>query len=169
MMRGARGGGFKMQCWRLMVKEEEFAGCILGPNLRLLRNCRGEVLIHSRRAFGNIVSSLDANFVALMWAVESMRSHHVDKVVFETEVSDIVGAVTRPKAWPAFRYQGSGMRKALNDINVWSVVGGIFSGEQVCSKNCKECSNGMRCQSYVASGSPQWLISLFDDDDKQGR
>ncbi|CAN6872688.1 unnamed protein product [Brassica oleracea] len=46
----------------------------------VLRNCGGETILHSRRAFGNVGSFLDAKFYALMWVIESMRSHHVEKL-----------------------------------------------------------------------------------------
>jgi len=50
----------------------------------VLRNCTGETLLHRRRAFGNIGSFLDGKFISMMWAIEAMRSHHVDKVEFVT-------------------------------------------------------------------------------------
>ncbi|CAN6825537.1 unnamed protein product [Brassica oleracea] len=70
----------------------------------VLRNCGGETLLHSRRAFANVESFVDEKFLALLWAIESMQSHHVTKVIFEVYFADLVGAVTKPKAWPAFRY-----------------------------------------------------------------
>ncbi|KAF2578484.1 hypothetical protein F2Q68_00005853 [Brassica cretica] len=55
-----------------------------------------------------------------MWATESMRSHHVEKVIFEVEFADLFGAVTKPKAWPAFRYQdGLSVHK---ELEFWFVV-----------------------------------------------
>lgn len=30
-----------------------------------------------------------------LWAIESMRSHHVETVVFEGEFADLFGAVTK--------------------------------------------------------------------------
>lgn len=51
-----------------------------------------------------------------MWTLESMTSHHMHQVICETEEIDLVGAVLRPKAWPAFRYQGTELRKDLDRI-----------------------------------------------------
>lgn len=86
----------------------------------MLQNDKGESLLHSRRAFGKIGYFLDAKFTALMWAVESMRSHHVERVIFKTEFSDLFEPVKQQRDWPAFRYQGSELRKALRDLRFWS-------------------------------------------------
>ncbi|CAN7120025.1 unnamed protein product [Brassica rapa subsp. narinosa] len=38
----------------------------------ILRDSGGGTVLHSRRAFGNVGSFLDAKFYSLMWATESM-------------------------------------------------------------------------------------------------
>lgn len=103
-----------MQCCFEMVKKKKFLGASW-----VLRNYRGESLLHSRRAFGNIGSFLDAKITAI-WAIESMRSHHVERVIFEADFSDLFGAVKRQRDWPPLRYQGSELRKALSDL--WGMV-----------------------------------------------
>lgn len=74
------------------------------------------------------ISIMDAKFLGIMWAVESMVSHHVHKIIFETEALELVRAVLRPKAWPAYRYQESELRKSLVKINDWS-LGGVCQPE----------------------------------------
>ncbi|KAL0668951.1 hypothetical protein Bca4012_031655 [Brassica carinata] len=79
---------------------------------------------------------------SLLWAIESMQSHHVTKVIFEVDFADLVGAVTKPKAWPAFRYQANRCAQAI----------------------AKSVTREKRFQSYVAMGNPQWLKELFEAD-----
>lgn len=86
--------------------------CMAGASW-IVRNDQGQVLIHSRRTFGNVKSLAEGNFLGLLWTIESMASHRLHQVIFETVVSDLVCAVRRPKAWLAFRYQGIELRKAL--------------------------------------------------------
>ncbi|XP_009103405.1 uncharacterized protein LOC103829494 [Brassica rapa] len=95
---------------------------------------------------------------------ESMRSHHVEKVIFEVESADLFGAVTKPKAWPAYRYQGTELRKALVGVQGWD-----FSVVSAKSNRCahaiaQSVTKEKRHQSYVAMGNPQWLRDLFEAD-----
>ncbi|CAN6990201.1 unnamed protein product, partial [Brassica rapa subsp. trilocularis] len=130
----------------------------------VLRDSGGGTVLHSRRAFENVGSFLDAKFYSLMWATESMRSHHVKKVIFEVESADLFGAVTKPKAWPAYRYQGTELRKALVGVQGWD-----FSVVSAKSNRCahaiaQSVTKEKRHQSYVAMGNPQWLRDLFEAD-----
>lgn len=47
-------------------------GCVGGA--WVLRNARGVVICHSRRAFSGIRNREDAKLVVVLWAFENMRS-----------------------------------------------------------------------------------------------
>lgn len=66
----------------------------------VLRNERGLVLCHTRRAFSGINNRDDAKLVVILWALERMRSQRQSKVIFAGEFGDLFGAVERPQAWP---------------------------------------------------------------------
>ncbi|KAF3600948.1 hypothetical protein F2Q69_00037857 [Brassica cretica] len=89
----------------------------------VVRNWRGEVLIHSRRVFKGFDSLLEARHIGLIWAIESMASHKLKKVCFEVEASELVGVVKRPLAWPAFRAYGTELAKLLSKIPDWKLDG----------------------------------------------
>lgn len=55
----------------------------------VVKNHRGVVLIHNRRAFSNIGSLDEARLVTILWAVESMTSLHYNKVVFAGDFKEI--------------------------------------------------------------------------------
>ncbi|KAF3610019.1 hypothetical protein DY000_02045440 [Brassica cretica] len=59
------------------VKQTKLLGVVW-----VVRNHRGVVIIHSRRAFSNIESLDDVRVVSVLWTVESMTSLHYNKVVF---------------------------------------------------------------------------------------
>lgn len=97
-----------------------------------------------------------------------MSSHRLHQVVLETEATDLVGAVMRPKAWPAFRYQGIELRKALKRINGWSLNGVSDRLNKCAGKVAFSVTKEKRYQSYVAQGAPSWLRDLLEAD-RQGR
>lgn len=68
----------------------------------MLRNEKGMVLCHNRRTFSGINIWEDAKFVAMMWALESMRSQRQSKIIFAGKFKDLFGATVRPQAWPSF-------------------------------------------------------------------
>ncbi|XP_048613591.1 uncharacterized protein LOC125587367 [Brassica napus] len=70
----------------------------------LLRDDKGVVLMHSRNSFTNVLSVMEAQERVWLWAIESMSSLHFSKIVFAAESKELVGAVTRPPAWPSFRW-----------------------------------------------------------------
>lgn len=59
----------------------------------VVRNYKGEVLLHNRQAFSGITSFVEAKSIGLVCAAESIGSHHLNKVIFETEAKELVGAV----------------------------------------------------------------------------
>ena len=100
----------------------------------------------------------------MLWAVESMRSQKVSRVIFAGEFKEIFGAVTRPSAWPSFCQQGDNVRRAVVGIGEWEAL--------VIDKNANRgasfiAQSVMKCgftQSYVSSGHPRWLHDLFVDE-----
>ena len=69
----------------------------------MLRDSEGKVLLHSRRAFTGLNNLKELKFQVLMWAIDSMVSYRLNRVIFAVDDDMIVGAVTRPKAWPSFK------------------------------------------------------------------
>ncbi|WZY95698.1 hypothetical protein YC2023_068027 [Brassica napus] len=91
----------------------------------LLRDEEGKVLLHSRRAFTRLASPLTTELHALLWSVESMVSHHSQRVIFETSSLDLRMALLRPDLFPQFHvtsdnrsqsYVASGGPLWLNDL-----------------------------------------------------
>ncbi|KAG2293963.1 hypothetical protein Bca52824_040632 [Brassica carinata] len=71
----------------------------------VIRNDRGIVMCHSRRAFSNINSLDYTKLVVIFWALESMGSQRISNVVVAGEFAELFGAVERPQAWPSFLHQ----------------------------------------------------------------
>lgn len=134
---------------------------LVGGGEWVLRNERGVVLCHSRRAFSGVRSREEAKMVVVLWALESMRSQRQSKIIFAAEFGDIFGAIERPQAWPSFLYHSSEMRKELEGITEWKLLvvtretnrGAFFIAQSVTKYGL--------VNSYVARGHPPWLFELF--------
>lgn len=128
------------------------SGCVGGA--WVLRNSRGVVICHSRKAFSGIRSRDEAKMVVVLWAFESMRSQRQSNIIFAGEFGDLFGALQRPKAWPSFLFQISIMEKELEGITKWKVKvvtreanrGAFFIAQSVIKYGL--------VNSYVARGHP---------------
>ncbi|CAA7017027.1 unnamed protein product [Microthlaspi erraticum] len=127
----------------------------------VIRDGAGVVHLHSRRAFSNVISKLECNFLGVLWALESLRSHGVLKVVVASEDSVVSGVLERPKAWPSFKKQ------ALDFSSVMSCFDGLkVELEPRCANRgaflvAQSVILGDRRHSYVATGNPSWLDYIF--------
>lgn len=129
-----------------------------------MRNGRGVVLLHSRKNFPLINSRDDANLIILQWAMESMSSHKVDKVIFATEIGEMVDAIERPQAWPSFSYHVSEILLSLNRFRSWKFVKELKEANKGASLIPQSVTQECRLQSYVATSHPFWLHGLFQSE-----
>lgn len=85
----------------------------------VVRNHRGVVICHSRRAFAEIASKDQAKLQTI-WAAESMNSLHFNKLIFAGVFEVLFGAVLRPQAWPSFLFQ---REEFIRSLVVWKSSG----------------------------------------------
>lgn len=130
----------------------------------VLRDETGLVLLHSRRAFFGIESLQDAHLLSIIWAVESMGSHKMSKVIFGVGDAFLVGVTNRPQAWPSFRFHSSEILAALGAIMEWRMVFDGLIANRGAFLIAKSVTRDCRLQSYVAAGFPFWLAGVFRDE-----
>lgn len=99
-----------------------------------------------------------------MWAAERIGSHHLEKVIFETEASEMVGAAKRLKARPSFRAFGVEIREALSRCKDWERSAVSRVANKCAFLIAKSVTSEQRVQSYVASGAPFWLKEVIEVD-----
>ncbi|VVA97891.1 unnamed protein product [Arabis nemorensis] len=87
----------------------------------MLADPEGKVRLHSRIAFEVTCSKEDANFQNLLWAIQIMRHHRLERVVFACEDVALAGAVNKPMRWHAYKFQGSLVRKGLEGFKEWDL------------------------------------------------
>ncbi|KAF2555893.1 hypothetical protein F2Q68_00015985 [Brassica cretica] len=88
----------------------------------VLRNEWGTVIMHSRRAFSNVVSLDEAKFQGLLWTIECLRAHHVSRVIIAIDDAIFPNVILRPKAWPSFTCQYVGIIGRLRELERWRVI-----------------------------------------------
>lgn len=127
----------------------------------ILRDDRGEVLLHSRCSFANVTDAIDAHSNGWLWAIESMGSLGRNKIIFGVESGEIVGAILRPPAWPSFKGVALKIKSSLHFLDRWklllvkrkAILPAYLIAKSAVAENF--------AQSYVARGYPRWLSSFF--------
>ncbi|KAG7541734.1 Reverse transcriptase zinc-binding domain [Arabidopsis thaliana x Arabidopsis arenosa] len=71
----------------------------IGGAAWVLRNEFGDVMSHARRSFAEVNSKLDASIVCWQWALESMKSLNVDKIIFGSEDKELIERESTPSAF----------------------------------------------------------------------
>ena len=75
-----------------------------------------------------------------------------------------MGAITRPRAWPAFRGYGAEILEVLQRLGEWELQS-ISREENKCAfLMARSVTKEQRLQSYVAQGEPEWLRRVLDED-----
>lgn len=93
-----------------------------------------------------------------------MGFHRVHKAILASEYSKLVGATTRPNAWPSFGFQSAEILMALDRISFWRVI--FESNDPNRGENliAKSVTTHDRTQSYVSVSFPSWLALIFVDE-----
>ncbi|KAF8102782.1 hypothetical protein N665_0195s0019 [Sinapis alba] len=125
----------------------------------------GKVIMHSRRAFSNIHSLDEAKFQGLLWALDCLSFHHLNRVIVAIDDSTLTEVMLRPKAWPNFRTQYMEMERRLRRMEWWRLVKEVRSTNRGACLIAQSVVKGGFAQSYVASGAPQWLQGLFESEE----
>ena len=106
----------------------------------------------------------DAMLRCVLWAMESMASHKVDKVVFSFQDKSLVEAVNRPRAWPSFKAQSLALRNSLRYFVEWRLELEVAATNKGANLIAQSVTGDMRNQSYVASGPLVWLSRVFSEE-----
>ena len=132
----------------------------------MLRNERGVLLCHSRRAFSNVGSLDDAKLVGVLWSLESMGSQRISNVVVAGEFAELFGAVERSQAWPSFLHQIEEIKRGKDSIDGCQLLrverevnkGATFIAQSVTKLGLM--------RSYVQNGHPPWFFQFFVNEKK---
>ncbi|KAG2282150.1 hypothetical protein Bca52824_053370 [Brassica carinata] len=131
----------------------------------VLRNDKGKVLLHRRRAFSNIASTEQANLCGILWAVESMLDHHLDRVLFAIDDDTYTKVILRPKAWPSFKVQRLEILERFRNLEWWRIMKEDTLANREAFLIAQSVFKYNLVQSYVAVGAPRWLARFFENEE----
>lgn len=97
----------------------------------------------------------------MLWAIQSIKSHNLDKIIFAIHDAELVNSVLRPRAWPSFKSLASYLIHELSKIKEWRLEGEIKSTNIGASLIANSVMLKDRRQSYVVTGAPVWLQDVF--------
>ena len=130
----------------------------------VLRDSEGKVLLHSRRAFTGLNNLNELKVHVCLWAIDSMVSHKMNRVIFAFDDEMIVGAITIPMAWPSFKAMSSDFSIRLRKIEWWRFLKEDRRRNKGAFLIAQSVIIGGRFQSYVATGYPFWLKDIFENE-----
>lgn len=131
----------------------------------MVRNEMGKVLLHSRQVFCNIDSLDEAKFQGLLWTLDSLCSHRLNRVMIAIDDDTLTKVILRPKAWPSFRAQYMEIERRLRRMEWWRMVKEERSTNRGAFLIAQSAARGGFIQSYVAIGGPFWLSQLFENEE----
>ncbi|KAG7533599.1 Reverse transcriptase zinc-binding domain [Arabidopsis thaliana x Arabidopsis arenosa] len=106
----------------------------------------------------------EAMLMCLIWALESLLSLKMDKIIFAAEAHDIFGAIGRPKAWPSLTQQVVEINQFLDKFKDWRLEVESVNSNRGTSLIAKSVISDGRFHDYIASGHPSWLHRVFEDE-----
>lgn len=127
----------------------------------VVRNHRGVVMCHNRRAFSGVENLEEARYTILMWAVESMTNMHFNKIIFEGDFKELFLALENPHKWPRLSFQVQEIQVLLNSMEEFLTRKVRAEENRGATFIAQSVTRQERLQSYVARSYPDWLFELF--------
>lgn len=69
-----------------------------------MRNEDGKVLLHGRSSFIDVYSKLDASLEAWTWAIESLKTLHLNAILSVGEDLELIGTISKPSSWSFLKF-----------------------------------------------------------------
>lgn len=117
----------------------------------VVQNHRGVVNCHSKRTFLDVLNKEDAKLTTILWAVESMVSMWLNKVMPVGEFRELVNAIARPQGLPAFGFQIDKFEQRLRGLEQYKLMVVNREANRGASFIAESVTKQEMVQSYVAN------------------
>ena len=128
----------------------------------VVRDTMGNVLLHSRRSYAQVVSVFEAKLKSWEWALESMQSLNFKNVLFGASTYEVIQALHQPLAWPSLVSHLFPLLQLSQNKVGWQMVFEPMHCNSGASRIASSVITGFRLSSYVAQGAPSWLKTFFE-------
>ena len=127
----------------------------------ITRDSKGQAVSHSRRSYSGVNSLLEAELLALFWAIESLKNLRMKKVILEISSKEVYELITNSIRLPRYWQVLNNIRALLYNACNYHFMYVHHTCNRVASEVATSVTRDLRLQSYVASGGPSWLSSLI--------
>lgn len=127
----------------------------------IVRDYKGDTILHSRRSFADVWDLQEAKMMALRWTLESMVSHRLDNIIVAGEDAVLLKVIERPRAWPSYTSEYHSLRTLLSRFSGWKSKVETRSSNRCAFLMAKSVLQLQWGQSYVARGDHGWLADLL--------
>ncbi|KAG2294869.1 hypothetical protein Bca52824_041538 [Brassica carinata] len=120
----------------------------------IVKDEKGKVLEHSRRAFVEVGSLIEAK-------LQFLKKR---KVRFVSSFGDLIEAIEKLSFWPALQFEVGEIKRELQAFEAWELRIGSWNTIRCASFIAQSVRNLGLNQSYVAAGHPRWLDHIYAND-----
>ncbi|KAF3587854.1 hypothetical protein F2Q69_00027460 [Brassica cretica] len=121
----------------------------------------GIPLFHSRRAFFNHTSIIEAELQSLLWSIRALIDLRIKSVVIESSLIQVREALLKPHEHLEWRHLIDTITGLLNEFDGVSLEHVVAGRNKIASSIAQSVTSDHRYQSYVATGDHTWLSSLL--------
>ncbi|WZZ87997.1 hypothetical protein YC2023_116576 [Brassica napus] len=119
----------------------------------------GKSLFPSRRSFVGICSQLEADLVALGWAVEAMRHLNLSRVILEFSSTMSPVTLSTSNLPQSLQPHWRKFNRSIAQLEVCKLVLTSLSGNLIASAIADSALHIQHHQSYMSANGPGWLES----------
>lgn len=116
----------------------------------LLRDHTGFTLLHSRRSYSGVPSTLEADLLSLYWAVERLGTLNHRSVVFECSSTLVMNAINHPHNFPLLRHLIADICAILATFVFWDMTTTLPENNSIALAIALSVTREKCYQSYIA-------------------
>ncbi|KAF2605040.1 hypothetical protein F2Q70_00024644 [Brassica cretica] len=136
-------------------------GCGLMGAAWIVKDEKGRVLEHSRRAFSDVKSINETKLRVWLWVLERMKSLRKKKVIFLSTFGDTVEAIEQPGLWPNLQFEATEIKRELHSLEAWELRIRLLASVRCASFIARSVRQLGLMQSRVAAGHLRWLDHMY--------
>lgn len=104
---------------------------------------------------------MEAELGAILWAVDSVRSLKMDRVIFELSSAEAYERVINPHPFQGSCSWTDSISKLLKAGGIYHMTCVHLSENKIANEIARSVTRYLRIQSYVAHGGPSWLQCCY--------